>query len=92
MYSNEQNGSLQTPALGLNQIAGLIPSPAQQPKAILTTPLLKQACLVLLACWGILLTYSDLPTSPRLPSLSVVPYWDFYSYLWLLHPYQWWWL
>ena len=34
-----------------------------------------------------LLTYSDLPMSPEFPSLSVVPYWDFYNYLYLLHPY-----
>ena len=36
-----------------------------------------------------LLTYSELPTFPSFPSLlSVVPSWDFYSYLCLLHPYQ----
>ena len=34
------------------------------------------------------LTYSYLPKCPRFPSLSVVPYWDFYNYLCLLHPYQ----
>ena len=35
-----------------------------------------------------LLTYGDLPKSPRFPSLSVVPCWDFYNYLCLLHPYH----
>ena len=35
-----------------------------------------------------LLTYSDPPKSPRFPSLSMVPYWDFYNYLCPLHPYQ----
>ena len=36
-----------------------------------------------------LLTYSDLPKSPKFPSLSMVPYWDFYNHLCLLHPYHW---
>ena len=40
-------------------------------------------CLVLMV-----FTYSDLPTSPKFPSLSVVLYRDFYNYLYLLHPYQ----
>ena len=35
-----------------------------------------------------LLAYSDLPMSPKLPSLTSVLYWDFYNYLCLLHPYQ----
>ena len=35
-----------------------------------------------------LLMYSDLPASSKFPSLSVAPYWDFYNYLCLLHPYQ----
>ena len=34
-----------------------------------------------------LLTYSDLPTSPRFPSLSMILYWNFYNYLCILHPY-----
>ena len=33
-------------------------------------------------------TYSDLPVSPKFPSLTLVLYWDFYNYLCLLHPYQ----
>ena len=28
-----------------------------------------------------LLTYSDLPKGPRFLSLAMVPYWDFYNYL-----------
>ena len=35
-----------------------------------------------------LLTNSDLPKFPRSPSPSMVPHWDFYSCLCLLHPYQ----
>ena len=35
-----------------------------------------------------LLTYSDLPKSRRFPSLSIVPYWDFYNYRCLLQPYH----
>lgn len=35
-----------------------------------------------------LLTYSGLPKSPGFPSLSLVPYCNFYNYLCLLHPYQ----
>ena len=35
--------------LGLNLNAGLIPSPTQQPEAVLTPPLVRQACLVLMA-------------------------------------------
>ena len=35
-----------------------------------------------------LLTYGDLPKSPKIPSLSIVPYWDFYNYLFLLKPYH----
>ena len=60
--------SPQTPALGLNLNAGLIPSPIQWPEAILTPPLVKQACLVLMAFLSNLFTYSDLP--------------DFSLYLW----------
>ena len=62
--------------------------PPQGPKAILTPPLVKQTCLVLKAFLSNLLTYSDLPNSSKFLSLSVVPYWDFYNYLCLLHPYQ----
>ena len=51
-------------------------------------PLVKQSCLVLMAFLSNLFTYSDLPVSPKFPSLSVVLYWDFYNYLCLLHPYQ----
>ena len=51
-------------------------------------PLVKQSCLVLTAFLSNLFTYSDLPVSPKFPSLSVVLYWDFYNYLCLLHPYQ----
>ena len=51
-------------------------------------PLVKQACLVLMAFLSNLLTYSDLPKSPRFPSLSMILYWDFYNYLCLLHPYH----
>ena len=39
----------QTPALALNLIEGLIPSPTQRPEAILASPLVKKACLVLIA-------------------------------------------
>ena len=56
-----------TPALGLNLNAGLIPSPIQRPEAILTPALVKQVCLVLMAFLRNLLTYSELPTSPRFP-------------------------
>ena len=35
-----------------------------------------------------LLTYSDLPASPKFPSLNTVLNWDFYNHLCLLHPYQ----
>ena len=44
-----QKGGPQTPALGLNLNAGLIPSPIQQPEAILAPPLVRQTCLVLVA-------------------------------------------
>ena len=56
-------------------------------ETFLMPPLVKQACIVLMAFGGNLLIYSDLPTSPRFPSLSVILYWDFYNYLCLLHPY-----
>ena len=74
VYSNQQKGD---PGLGLKLNAGLIPSPTQRPEAILTLPLVKQDCLVLMAFLSNLLTYSDLPMSPKFPSLSVVLYWDF---------------
>ena len=51
-------------------------------------PLVKQACLVLMAFWSSLLTYGDLPMSPVFPSLNMVLYRDFYNYLCLLHPYH----
>ena len=35
-----------------------------------------------------LLTYSDLPTSSRFPSLAMILHWDFYNYFCLLHPCQ----
>ena len=37
-----------------------------------------------------LLTYNGLPNFPRFPSLTVVPYWDFYNYLCniLFYPYH----
>ena len=68
--------------LGRNLNAGLIPSPTQQPEAILTLPQFKQACLVLMAFLRNLFTInlyhcSDLPISAKFPSLSVVLYWDF---------------
>ena len=71
----------QSPAAGLDQKAGLIPSPTQRPEAILAPPLAQQACLVLMAfsneqwsplgfplCWWSLtgLLYPPVPT----PSLS----------------------
>ena len=87
-YSNQQKGSPQTPALGLNLNAALILPPTQGPEAYLKPPLVKKACLVLMALLNHLLTYSDFLKSPRFPSLSLVPYWDFYNYLCLLHPYQ----
>ena len=83
-----KKGGPQTAALGLNLNAGLIPSPTQQLEAILTPSLVKQACLVLMTFLSNLLTYSDLPTSPRFPSLSMILYWDFWNYLCLLHPYH----
>ena len=66
------------------------PHPILHPtmETFLMPPLVKQACLVLMAFGGNLLTYSDLPTSPRFPSLSMILYWDFYNYLCLLHPYH----
>ena len=76
MYSNQQKGGPQTPALGLNLNAGLIPPPTQRSEAILAPPLVQQACLVLMAFLSNLLTDGGLPPSPRFPSLSVVPYWD----------------
>ena len=88
VYSNQLKGGTQTPALGLNLNAGLIPSHAQQSEAVLAPPLVKQTCLVLMAFLSNLLTYSDLPKSPRFPSLSMILYWDLYNYLCLLHPYQ----
>ena len=51
-------------------------------------PLVKQACLVLMAFWSSLLTYGDLPMSPVFPSLTMVLDQDFYNYLCLLHPYH----
>ena len=88
MYSNQLKGDPRTPALGLNLNAGLTPTPTQYPEAMLSPSLVKEACLVLMAFLGNLLTYSDLPNSPKFPSLSVVPCWNFYNYLCLLHPYQ----
>ena len=67
----------QTPALGLNLNAGLFPPLTQQPEAILALPLVKQVCLVLMAFLNNLLIYSDLPISPKFPSLSLILYWDF---------------
>ena len=77
MYSNPQKGGPQTLTLGLNLNSGLTPFPAQGPKAILAPPLFKQACLGLMAFSSNLLTYSDLPMSPKFPWLSEVLYWDF---------------
>ena len=88
MYSNPQKGGPQTLALGLNMNAGLIPSPTQQPEAILKAPLMKQACLVLMVFFSNLSAYSDLPMSSKFPSLNMVLYWNFYNYLCLLHPYH----
>ena len=51
-------------------------------------PLVKKACLVLMAFLSNLLTYSDLPTSPRFSSLSMILYWDSYNHLCLFHPYH----
>lgn len=58
------------------------------PEAILKAPLTKEACLVLMVFLSSLLIYSDLPMSPKFPSLNVVLYQDFYNYLCLLHPYH----
>ena len=46
--------------------------------------IVKQVCFVPWCSVGFLewlLTYSGIPKFPRFPSLSVVPYWDFYNYL-----------
>ena len=86
MYSNQQKGGLQTPALGLNLNAGSVPFPTYQPEAILALPLVQQACLVLMAFVSNALTYSDPPKPPRFPSLSMILYWGFYNHLCLLHP------
>ena len=59
-------------------------SPTQRPETILEPRLVKQACLF----WRVSWTYSGLPTSPRFPSLSMIPCWDFCIHLCLLHPYQ----
>ena len=45
VFSNQQKVGPQTPALGLNLNVGLIPSPTQP----LKPPLVKQACLILMA-------------------------------------------
>ena len=87
-YSKQQKGGPQTPALGLNLNAGLVPFSSPRPGAILARPLVRQICLVLLAFWRNLFTYSDLPKSPRFPPLSPILSWDFYNYLCLPHPYQ----
>ena len=47
MYSNQQKGGPQAPALGLSMNAGLIPPLTQRPEAILSSPLAKQVCLIL---------------------------------------------
>ena len=88
MFSSQLKGSLQTLALGLNLNAGLIPSPTQRPEATLRAPLIKQACLVLMAFLSNLFTYHALPISPKFLSLNMVLYLDSYNYLCLLHPYQ----
>lgn len=31
------------------------------------------------------LTYSGFPKFPRLPSLSIIPYWDIYNYLYSIY-------
>ena len=51
--------------------AGFIPCPNQQHKVILKAPLMRQAYLVLMVFLSNLLTYSDLPTSPKFPSLNM---------------------
>ena len=43
----------------------LHPTPTQRPEAILVPPLVKQGCLILMAFLSNLLTYRDLPKSPR---------------------------
>ena len=85
---NHQKGGSQTPALSLNLNAGRIPSPTQRHEAILTPPLVKQACLVLMAFLSNLLTYSDLPNPAGFPSLCMILYWDCYKHLCLFHPYH----
>ena len=88
MYSNQQKGGPRTPALGLNLNAILIPTNTQGPEAFLALPPVKQARMVLMAFLSDLLTYSDLPKSPRFPSLSTILYWDLYNDLCLLCPYH----
>ena len=88
MYSNPQKGGPQTPALGLNLTAGLIPSPTQRPEAVLKPPLVKQAFLVWMAFLSSLLTCRDLPTSPGFGCLSMILYWDAYNHLCLLPPHH----
>ena len=62
--------------------------PIPHPEALLKAPLTKQTCLVLMAFLSNLLTYSDLPKSPKFPSLNMVLFWDFDNYQRLLHPYE----
>ena len=83
----QQKSGPQTLALGLTLNADLVPSPTQGPEAVLVPPLVKQACLALMAFLSNLFAYSDLPMSPKCPSLTMVLYGDFYNYLCLLHPY-----
>ena len=63
VFKSEKAGP-QTLALGLTLNAGLRPSSIQRPEAILTPPLMKRACLVLMVFLSNLLSYSDLPMSP----------------------------
>ena len=46
------------------------PTPNQWPEAILTPPLVKQGCPVVMAFLSNLLIYSDLPMSPKFSSLG----------------------
>ena len=67
MYSIQLKGSPQTLALDLNLNAGLIPSPTQRPEAVLKSPLIKPACLVLAA-------FLNLQGSPNIPQVSLFIY------------------
>ena len=84
--STEGRSSNSRPLSDMN--AGVIPSPTQRPEAILSAPLRKRACLVLMVFLSNLLIYSDLPMSPKFPSLNMVLYRDIYNYLRLLCPHH----